>query len=70
MGIQSKTKQPQNFKFYIQEETGELKKNQKKKIQVNWEWEYETNIKNNNQDTKDAKEIKKFYFEIYTIGEY
>ena len=45
-----------------------LEKNKTKKIEINWEWPYEINEKENIQDTKDGKNIEKYAFEICAIG--
>ena len=66
--ILDKNKKPKNFKFKINEKVGIIRKNEVKKVEINWEWPYEINIEENSQDTKDGESIEKFYFEICTIG--
>lgn len=66
--IVDKNKSPKNFKFEISEKIGKIKKDEMKKVQVNWEWPYEINEKENKQDTKDGENIEKYDFEICTIG--
>lgn len=51
---------------------GNIQKNKKVNITINWYWNYENkeNIKLSDiQDTKDSKIIKKYQFNIYTLGE-
>ena len=45
---------------------GEIKEN--KGFVINWEWEYETNEKQNWQDTKDGETIKQYNFIIYAMA--
>ena len=47
---------------------GNIKKDEIKNIVIEWEWEYETNEKQDLQDTKDGKEIKEYNFEIIAKG--
>ncbi len=82
IGFISKNVKPKNLQFYIsetgekystlenlQEELkGEIIKNQTIKIRIFWEWKYEVDPKEDEQDTKDGKNIKEYNFEIYTIG--
>lgn len=68
--MKAKNQKPQNLKFSILEkQEGIIKKGEQKKIKVMWEWQYETNKIQNKQDTKDGENIKKYEFEICTIGE-
>ncbi len=66
--IVDKNKSPRNFKFEINEKTGKIKRNEVKKLEINWEWPYEINEDENKQDTKDGKSIEEYDFEICTIG--
>ena len=66
--ILDKNKRPRNFKFEIEEKEGKLEKNEVKKVEVNWEWPYEINEKENIEDTKDGINLEKYEFEIYTVG--
>lgn len=66
--ILDKNKKPRNFKFEINEKVGIIKKNEVKKVEINWEWPYEINVEENLQDTKDGESIGEFNFEICTIG--
>lgn len=77
--FQSKNDKPKNLVFQLegkkagdQLETlkwqGNLKKEEKKKILVQWEWNYESKG-DPLQDTKDAKKIQKYEFEIVAKGE-
>lgn len=82
IGFISKNVKPKNLQFYIsetgekystlenlQEELkGEIIKNQTIRIRIFWEWKYEVDPKEDEQDTKDGKNIKEYNFEIYTIG--
>ena len=68
--MKAKNQKPQNLKFSILEkQEGIIKKGEQKKIKVMWEWQYETNKIQNKKDTKDGENIKKYEFEICTIGE-
>ena len=68
--MKAKNQKPQNLKFSILEkQEGTIKRGEQKKIKVMWEWQYETNKIQNKQDTKDGENIKKYEFEICTIGE-
>lgn len=51
---------------------GNISRSKKANITINWYWNYENkeNIKLTDiQDTKDSKTIKKYKFNIYTVGE-
>ena len=68
--MRAKNQKPQNLKFSILEnQEGIIKKGERKKIKATWEWQYETSKIQNKQDTKDGENIKKYEFEICTIGE-
>ena len=47
---------------------GKVAKNQNKKINIIWNWEYEQNTLKNQQDTSDAKKIKDYKFTICVKG--
>lgn len=47
---------------------GNLQKGEIKNIVIEWEWKYETNEKQDFQDTKDGKEIREYNFEIIAKG--
>lgn len=47
---------------------GNLQKGEIKNIVIEWEWKYETNEKQDFQDTKDGKEIREYNFEITAKG--
>lgn len=50
--------------------SGFIGKNQKIKITINWYWNYENNSKDSDiQDTKDAENIRRYQFNICTVGE-
>lgn len=80
--FESKNEKPQNLIFHIkginknyarlEDMEKDLKGetiNKEEKIHINWEWKYNTNIQNDKQDTQDGVNIKKYNFNIYTIGE-
>lgn len=61
---------PQNFQIIFQEGTeGEIQEKESKKIRVDWEWQYETSVNQNFQDTKDGETIETYNFEIWVKGE-
>ena len=66
--IISKNQRPKNFQFEIKDKKGFLKKDEIKKIRIDWKWAYEINEEENIQDTKDGENIDKYNFEICTIG--
>ena len=47
---------------------GNIKKDEIKNIAIEWEWKYETNEKQDLQDTKDGREIREYNFEITAKG--
>ena len=47
---------------------GKVAKNQNKKINIIWNWEYEQNTLKNQQDTSDAKKIREYKFTICVKG--
>lgn len=81
--FQSKNEKPKNLMFKEKgreeeyetlEELGEtlkgnLAKGEKKAIFIEWEWKYETNEKDNIQDTLDGKKIQEYNFDIIVRGE-
>lgn len=40
-----------------------------KSIKIHWKWDYETDKRQNFQDTKDGEMIRQYKFTIYAIGE-
>ena len=78
--FKSKNQKPKNLVFKQNgkeyetlEELGEnlkgnLQKDEIRNIVIEWKWEYETNEKQDMQDTKDGEEISKYNFEITTKG--
>lgn len=77
--IDEKTSKPQNLIFFIENERYSTLKEMEKTINekflktdqiiINWEWKYYINQFSDIQDTKDAKEIPKYIFEIQAIIE-
>lgn len=79
----SKNEKPQNLKFSIANTNiisnkienlapylkGNLNKGESKIITIKWNWNYENELEGNIQDTKDAKNIDQYVFDIYTYGE-
>ena len=43
--------------------------NTTKVVKINWSWDYENNQVENIQDTKDAKNIANYNFNINVVGE-
>ena len=78
--FKSKNQKPRNLVFKQNgkeyetlEELGEnlkgnLQKDEIRNIVIEWKWEYETNEKQDMQDTKDGEEISKYNFEITVKG--
>ena len=78
--FKSKNQKPKNLVFKQNgkeyetlEELGEnlkgnLQKDEIRNIVIEWKWEYETNEKQDMQDTKDGEEISKYNFEITVKG--
>ena len=60
------TNRLEDLKEYLH---GNLKKGETKTITIKWNWNYENELEGNIQDTKDAKNIDKYVFDIYTYGE-
>ncbi len=49
---------------------GYIKKNEKINYTIHWYWNYEDDtVTSDIQDTKDAENIKRYQFDIYTLGE-
>ena len=79
----SQNEKPQNLEFKIANTnisvnkiedlakylTGTLEKGQTRTVTIEWSWNYENDTKGNIQDTKDAKNIDEYIFDIYTYGE-
>ena len=66
--IIDKTGKPQNLVFIINNPNGIIHEGERKKVEINWKWQYEKNIESDNQDTKDGENLEKYEFEICTIG--
>ncbi len=80
--FESKNEKPSNLFFYSTEEekiyytleelgenlTGKLLKNEEKTIPIYWKWKYETDEKQDEQDTLEAKKIREYHFLIYVQG--
>lgn len=52
--------------------TGYINKNEKVNITIKWYWNFENNQDEENtnmQDTKDSENIRRYQFNIYTLGE-
>ena len=47
---------------------GNVNKNERKKIIIQWIWNYETDIGQDIQDTKDGTTLKDYRFYINAIG--
>ena len=79
----SQNEKPQNLEFKIANTnisvnkiedlakylTGTLEKGQTRTVTIEWSWNYENDTKGNIKDTKDAKNIDEYIFDIYTYGE-
>lgn len=80
--LKNESEKPINLKLYLSEGKkqyndveefadnlyGKVAKNQNKKINIIWNWEYEQNTLKNQQDTSDAKKIKDYKFTICVKG--
>lgn len=80
--LKNESEKPINLKLYLSEGKkqyndveefadnlyGKVAKNQNKKINIIWNWEYEQNALKNQQDTSDAKKIKDYKFTICVKG--
>lgn len=79
--FKSLNKKPHNLIFYLKDnkdkyrDLEELEKNlssnilkeECRKIEIFWEWEYDVNVENDLIDTNDAQNIEEYNFEIYII---
>ena len=80
--LKNESEKPINLKLYLSEGKkqyndveevadnlyGKVAKNQHKKINIIWNWEYEQNTLKNQQDTSDAKKIREYKFTICVKG--
>lgn len=80
--LENESEKPINLKLYLSEGKkqyndveevadnlyGKVAKNQNKKINIIWNWEYEQNTLKNQQDTSDAKKIREYKFTICVKG--
>lgn len=80
--LKKESEKPINLKLYLSEGKkqyndveevadnlyGKVAKNQNKKINIIWNWEYEQNTLKNQQDTSDAKKIREYKFTICVKG--
>ena len=48
---------------------GNINREDVKKVSIYWFWPYESDENEDIQDTKDSKNIGKYIFDIYVIGE-
>ena len=81
--FENQTEKPKNLRFKdlnSQKETntleeleevlvGNINRGDVKKVSIYWFWPYESDENENIQDTKDSKNIGKYIFDIYVIGE-
>ena len=81
--FENQTKKPKNLRFKdlnSQKETntleeleevlvGNINRGDVKKVSIYWFWPYESDENEDIQDTKDSKNIGKYIFDIYVIGE-
>lgn len=81
--FENQTEKPKNLRFKdlsSQKETNTLEKLEEvlvgninrgdvKKVSIYWFWPYESDENEDIQDTKDSKNIGKYIFDIYVIGE-
>ena len=61
--IEGKDRKYKNLEDMEQELQGEIEKN--KKITINWNWQYEKDINQDIQDTKDGEKLLEYNFTIY-----
>lgn len=61
-----KTKSLEELSNYL---SGMILENTTKVVKINWSWDYENNQVENIQDTKDAKNIANYNFNINVVGE-
>lgn len=81
--FENQTEKPKNLRFKdlnSQKETntleeleevlvGNINREDVKKVSIYWFWPYESDENEDIQDTKDSKNIGKYIFDIYVIGE-
>ena len=81
--FENQTEKPKNLRFKdlnSQKETntleeleevlvGNINREDVKKVSIYWLWPYESDENEDIQDTKDSKNIGKYIFDIYVIGE-
>ena len=81
--FENQTEKPKNLRFKdlnSQKETntleeleevlvGNINREDVKKVSIYWFWQYESDENEDIQDTKDSKNIGKYIFDIYVIGE-
>ena len=66
--IKGKDQKYQRIEELTQELQGNIYKNESKKIIIQWIWDYETDIEQDVQDTKDGTTLKDYRFYINAIG--
>ena len=66
--ILDKNIKPKNFNFNIKKAKGLILLGEIKKIPIEWEWIYESDENQDIQDTKDGENLRKYEFQICTIG--
>lgn len=66
--ILDKNSKPKNFNFNIKQAKGLILLGEIKKIPIEWEWIYESDENQDIQDTKDGENLRKYEFQICTIG--
>lgn len=66
--ILDKNIKPKNFNFNIKQAKGLILLGEIKKIPIEWEWIYESDENQDIQDTKDGENLRKYEFQICTIG--
>lgn len=47
---------------------GSLENDFKKELTIFWNWNYESDLRNDEQDTNDGKKLNTYYFKIYAYG--
>ena len=57
-----------HFNFNIKQAKGLILLGEIKKIPIEWEWIYESGENQDIQDTKDGENLRKYEFQICTIG--
>lgn len=66
--ILDKNLKPKNFNFNIKQSKGSILLGEIKNIPIEWEWIYESDENQDIQDTKDGENLRKYEFQICTIG--